>query len=148
MLDLGDVNSEAGVRAIGEALANASFLNGTCYPSRDDLAAYGSIDASRAPLASDPRTLAWHAAIDALVKTKFKGQGEGVVILPREPLPPPPARITAPDQIVPIEHSRALCRAAGVELTEVDDEPHKMWGISPRLTAMVLELAKPTSAPG
>lgn len=102
MLDLGDVNSEAGVRAIGEALANASFLNGTCYPSRDDLAAYGSIDASRAPLASDPRTLAWHAAIDALVKTKFKGQGEGVVILPREPLPPPPARITAPDQIVPI----------------------------------------------
>ena len=50
MLDLGDVNSEAGVRAIGEALANASFLNGTCYPSRDDLAAYGSIDASRAPL--------------------------------------------------------------------------------------------------
>ena len=45
------------------------------------------------------------------------------------------------DQIVPIEHSRSLCRAAGVELLEVDGEPRKMWGVSPRLPTMVLELA-------
>ena len=69
-----------------------------------------------------------------------------------QPAVPLPSRVrvvhSRADQIVPIEHSRALCRAAGVELTEVDDEPHKMWGISPRLPAMVLELAKPAAAPG
>lgn len=45
------------------------------------------------------------------------------------------------DQLVPIEHSRALCRAASVELLEVEGEPHKMWGISGRLPEMVLNLS-------
>ena len=45
------------------------------------------------------------------------------------------------DQIVPIDDSRALCRAAGVTLTEVEGEAHKLFGIAPEpLVSMVREL--------
>ena len=49
------------------------------------------------------------------------------------------------DAIVPIEHSRALCRAAAAELIEVDDEPHKLWGVASNLPKIVLELADASS---
>ena len=44
------------------------------------------------------------------------------------------------DQIIAIEDSRALCRAAGIEVMEVQGEPHKLWGICNQLATMVLDL--------
>lgn len=44
------------------------------------------------------------------------------------------------DTVIPIEHSRALCRAAAVELHEVDEMKHNLWGISDNLVPWLLEL--------
>ncbi len=44
------------------------------------------------------------------------------------------------DQIVPIEHSLALCRAAGVSLDVVDGEAHRMYGICAALPGIVFDL--------
>mgnify|MGYP006133594295 FL=1 len=59
------------------------------------------------------------------------------------PLHPKRSRVvhSRADQLVPIDHSRQLCRA-GVPLTEVDDEPHKLWAVAPQLADMVVELSR------
>ena len=60
------------------------------------------------------------------------------------PLNPKRSRVvhSRADQLVLIDDSRQLCRAAGVPLTEVEDEPHKLWAVAPQLADMVVELSR------
>ena len=46
MANFGDLNSSAGLSALAEALEGGKYVNGTRFPSRDDLVVYAAIHRS------------------------------------------------------------------------------------------------------
>ena len=98
VLEIGDVNTPEGLKALSEALEVASYLNGTTQASRDDLRVYAHLrDIEQV---KDERVVSWYKSIERLLQGKFSSEElQGVTIFPREPLPPPPERVSAPADV-------------------------------------------------
>ena len=104
-----DARSDKGLQVLEEALESGAYLNGTKHPSKDDLVVFshlkvnedGTIDASDGKKKKVPESVhEWYKSVERLLRGKFAGQDyQGVTILPKEPLPPCPKRISKAEDI-------------------------------------------------
>ena len=103
-LDVGKANSVSGLLAVAKAVEGGAYLNGTRFPSRDDLAVFAHLNIEhaeavlkeKAGVEAARNVVGWYRSIERLLGGKFAGGDyKGVAILPREPLPPAPERVAS-----------------------------------------------------